>query len=396
MRLLRLILLLLPIMLVSSPAIAMELSGYVSADGTLFVHSPAFPGQSRQDASIALQPEFYHEWADGTSFIFVPFGRIDSADSKRSHADIRELNMLWYGEGWEMRMGIGKVFWGATEFVHLVDIINQTDLVESVDAEEKLGQPMAQFTLIRDWGVVGLFVLPYFRERTFPGSKGRLRTALSVDTDHPLYESGRKQRHVDFAVRYSHTIGDVDFGLYHFVGTGREPTLIPGTGALGQALLSPYYAQINQTGLDMQMVAGEWLWKLEALYRSGQGKSYSAAVGGFEYTIVGIAESAMDLGILAEYACDSRSDTATTPFQNDAMLGVRLAFNDVSDSTLLAGWIQDVQSSSAVVQVEASRRFGERVKASLEARFFLNQPAADPLYSFRQDDHLKLDIAYYF
>ncbi|MDD7885073.1 hypothetical protein [Flavivirga sp. 57AJ16] len=35
-----------------------------------------------------------------------------------------------------------------TESNHLVDIINQTDAVETFDGEEKLGQPMVQLS----WG----------------------------------------------------------------------------------------------------------------------------------------------------------------------------------------------------------------------------------------------------
>jgi len=59
------------------------------------------------------------------------------------------------------RLQVG--FWGVTEFQHLVDIINQTDLVENIDTEDKLGQPMINLALINDWGTVDLFIMPYFR-----------------------------------------------------------------------------------------------------------------------------------------------------------------------------------------------------------------------------------------
>jgi len=158
----------------TSPLTAHELSGFVAVEQRLFFHDPLFPDQKHNNGSFALQPEYYHEWETGSSFILVPFARFDSQDSERTHFDIRELNYLWLTDNWEMRMGIGKVFWGVTEFVHLVDIINQTDLVESPDGEEKLGQPMVQLSIARDWGVLDLFVLPGFRERTFPGKKGAL------------------------------------------------------------------------------------------------------------------------------------------------------------------------------------------------------------------------------
>ncbi|UCD90752.1 MAG: hypothetical protein JSW04_04805, partial [Desulfobacterales bacterium] len=137
----------------ASLAPAHDFSGYVAAEGRFFLYDPLYPGQKKNNASLAIQPEYYYEWENGSSFIFVPFARIGSADSERTHFDIRELNYLWLNDLWELRVGIGKVFWGVTEFVHLVDIINQTDLVEDIDGEDKLGQPMINLSIPRNWGV---------------------------------------------------------------------------------------------------------------------------------------------------------------------------------------------------------------------------------------------------
>jgi hypothetical protein len=160
--------------------------------------------------------------------------------------------------------------------------------------------------------------------------------------------------------------------------------------------LIPFYEQINQTGLDLQLVAGQWLWKLESLYRTGQGDAFLAGVGGFEYSLVGIAETSMDLGIIGEWAYDERGDDTITGFQNDAMFGLRLAFNDAASTELLAGLIQDVDSAARAVSVEASRRVGSNWKLSLEARAFFEAPPSDPLYGLRNDDFLLLELAYYF
>lgn len=380
----------------TSIAVAHELSGYVAVEGRGFFNDALFPDQKRDSASFALQPEYYHEWEGGSSFTFVPFARVDSADSERTHFDIRELNYLWLGSNWELRVGVGKVFWGTTEFVHLVDIINQTDLIENIDTEDKLGQPMIHFSVPRDWGVVDMFVLPYFRERTFPGKKGRLRSAIPVDTNNARYENSNKEWHPDFAIRYSHTIGDWDVGIYHFNGTGREPALIPNIDGSGNPVLIPFYEQINQTGLDLQLVAGEWLWKLEVLYRIGQGDNFFASVGGFEYTLVGIAETRMDLGIIGEWAYDDRGDSAATAFENDLMLGLRLAVNDAASTELLAGVLQDLNNSSKALSLEASRRFSDNWKATLEARGFFNLPEGDLFYSLRDDDFIQFELVYYY
>ncbi len=379
-----------------SASVGHELSGYVSAEGRLFFNDPLYPGQARDSGSLAFQPEYYHEWEDGSGFLFVPFGRIDNADSERTHFDIRELNYLWPTENWELRAGIGKVFWGATEFVHLVDIINQTDLVENIDEEDKLGQPMVHFSAPRGWGVWDLFVLPYFRERTFPGRDGRLRHPLVVDTDHPIYDNDAEEYHLDFAARYSHTVGDLDFGIYHFMGTGREPTLLLGVDSKGRPALIPYYKQINQTGLDLQYVMGQWLLKLESLYRTGQGDGFFASVGGFEYTFVGLADTYMDLGLIGEYAFDERGDDATTIYEDDVMLGFRLALNDPQSTELLAGVIQDLGSSTRAVSIEASRRIGSHWKLFLQAWGFFDPPPDELLYNIRDDDFIRIELAYYF
>jgi len=42
----------------------------------------------------------------------------------------------------------------ALKFQHLVDVINQTDLVEDIDGEEKLSQLMLNFSSVHKWGIV--------------------------------------------------------------------------------------------------------------------------------------------------------------------------------------------------------------------------------------------------
>ncbi len=376
-------------------AAGVELSGFAGIEARLFPESPKYDGQRDQDGSLVLQPEWYYDAGDGLSVSFTPFARLDSADQERTHADIRELQVWLVREKWECRAGIGKVFWGATEFVHLVDIINQTDAVEDIDGEDKLGQPMVQLSVPGDFGVFDLFLLPYFRERTFPGRHGRMRYGLEVDADHPLYESAAAQHHFDYALRYSTTIRDADLGLYYFAGTGREPTLLPRFSA-NQGYLVPYYVQIHQVGFDMQAALGNTLVKLEALHRDGQGESFWAGTGGFEYTFYGIAGSLADLGLLLEGAYDERRDLATTFAENELMLGVRYSANDQAGSTLLVGWLQDLDSTSRLIRLEGSRRLTDHWKVLLEGDFFLNIDARDLLYSLEKDDLVRLELRYYF
>lgn len=376
---------------------ALELSGFIGVQTRLFNQSPQFDGQRDQSLSIVWVPEFYHAWDnDDQSLLFVPFARIDSADPERTHADVRELVYQRVGDDWELRLGLGKVFWGVTESQHLVDIVNQTDLVENLDGEDKLGQPMVNLALIRDWGTLNFFALPGFRERTFAGRRGRLRSEPYVDTDQVDYASAARARHIDFAVRWSHVVGDWDIGLSHFHGTSREPTFRPGVGSQGEPVLVPRYDVIDQTGLDVQATSGSWLWKFEGIHRSGQGERFFALTGGFEYTFFGVMDSAADVGVLAEYLYDDRGDSASTLFENDLFVGTRLALNDEQSTEVLAGVIQDLDGEGSFYNVEASRRLGDRWTVELEARVFSGAQRGGPGFSLRSDDHVQLTLLRYF
>ena len=391
--------------LASGLSLAGEWRGNVTADYHWFVNEGAFTGQEKSYLSAAIEPEYFHDWNDGYDlFTFKAFYRHDQHDDERSHGDIRELSYLHAGEDWEILVGISKVYWGVLESIQLVNIINQSDTVENLDGEDKLGQPMVQLTLIRDWGVLSGFVLPGFRERTFPGVEGRPRFAIPIDVDNPQYEDSDEDRNIDFAINYSHTFGDWDIGLSHFSGTSREPRFVAnGPIVMGMPTsVAPLYEQINQTGLMLQATIEDWLWKLEAITRSGQGETFSAAAGGFEYTFVGVFESDADVGLIAEYLYDGRDDSISTspfsssPFQDDLVIGARITLNDVQSTEILVSMIEDLDDNGRSYNVEASRRFGDSIVLSLEARGVSGVGAGSTLDSFAQDNRVRTELAWYF
>lgn len=384
-------------MVASNAAFAVDFSGYVGIQQRWFVQDALYSEQDDLPTSVNLEPEWYHAWNQGNdSVTFKPYLRLDSEDSERSHGDIRELYWLHVGDGWEFGAGISKVYWGVTESQHLVDIINQTDLVEAPDGEEKLGQTMLRYSTVRNWGIVDLFVLPGFRPRTFPGEEGRLRPALTIDQNNPVYQSSAEERHVDIAARWAQTLDDWDVSLSYFRGTSREPSfnLISKNGELQ---LQPFYPQIEQYGGAAQLTTGSWLWKLESIFRHSDFDDYGALTGGFEYTLFGIFDQIWDLGLLTEYSYDSRDEDTTTGLQNDLFVGGRLSFNDMASSEVLFGITQDLDhSASYSALVEASTRIGDATKIYFEVWLFDSDNPADPIYSLRRDNYLEVSIEYYF
>ncbi len=383
----------------ASPAYAGELSGYIAAETRFFTQGPAFPEQDIDNTpSIIVEPEYYHVSDDyAHTFTARPFFRYDPIDDRRTHADIRQLDYLYVEDDWELRAGISKVFWGVTESRHLVDIINQTDFIEEIDEEEKLGQPMVQLALTKDWGTLRFFYLPYFRERTWPGQEGRLRPGLPIETDRTRYASAAEQWHGDIALRYSHYFGNWDIGLAHFSGTGREPRLLQEFSSDGDPILVPFYETIDQSSLDLQYTKDAWLLKLEAIRRSGQGDAFFATTAGFEYTLFTIFDTDADLGLLAEYHFDDRDDSAPfTIFDNDLFLGMRYVFNDIDNTQLLGGGVFDRKTNARSYFIEAETRLNDHTTIEVVGRIFTGAGPNDPDFAFSRDDHIRVNLSYYF
>lgn len=380
----------------SSLANDVEIKGNVELQARYFIEDALFPSQHNSDLSLAIAPEFFLSTNDGDDlFEFVPFVRVDQHDDERTHSDIRELSWLHVGDDWETRIGVRRVFWGVTEFQHLVDIINQSDAVEDIDNEDKLGQPMLNFSLVKDWGIIDFYIMPYFRERTFAGTEGRPGLPL-INADNPFYESSDEENHLDLATRWTHSIDDFELGLSWFSGTSRDPLMIPSLNPNNQLELIPFYQQIDQLGFELQANIEDLLWKLEVIHNKNNFQDFWAMQGGIEYSQYGIMDSSADLGWLVEYSWDERGIDSTSSFQNDIFIGNRLAINDVDSTEILMGIGYDLDYSSTSFLLEASKRFGNNIKVSLDIRFFESDDPNDFIYLFRRDDHIQLTAQYYY
>ena len=366
----------------------------VEAEYRYFYKDAAFNGQKSHFPSIAFKPEYAASWNKGYESInFTGFFRFDQ-DNKRTHWDIRELFYQKAQDKWELSIGLKKVYWGVTESNHLVDIINQTDAVESFDGEDKLGQPMVQFNWTTDnYGSFDFFYLPHHRKRNFAGEDGRLRFPIILDKDDLSYESGAEEWRQDLAFRWSHYIGAFDIGVSHFHGNGREPLFT--FDALGN--INAFYPVINQTGLDLQVTHNAFLWKFESIYRSSKAQDFFALVAGLEYTFSNIDGNGLDIGVLGEYLYDERDELALNSLQNDMFFGSRIAFNDIQDTSILIGGMMDMESSSKILSFEASRRIGSSWKAEVEARVFSSIDKQELLLSnFKEDSFLRFTLSKFF
>ncbi len=396
--------------------------------------------------SAAANVQLFHRWDRRRQrIVFEAFAREDGEDDARSHADLREFYYHHITREVELRAGFRRVFWGVTESRHLVDIVNQSDLAEDIGGEAKLGQAMINPVIVTPAGTLDLYLMPYPRARRFPGENGLPRLPFPVAAGEAIYESAKGQRRMDSAARFFTSLGGLDLGLSWFSGTAREPQLlaclrrgsgfagtengpncdplsaVPDPGpipdqvvdllqALGLAptdeaverqilaaiVLVPRYELIDQFGVDAQYVIDALALKFEGTRRRQGGRWHTATVTGFEYTFGNLLHSGIDLGLLAEYLYDDRNSLLGSRFDNDWFAGMRLGFNDIAGTQILAGAIVEPDGGNRLIGVEASRRLGQHLRVEFEARFFSDLPDDDPIAFFADQDYLRLRLTRYF
>jgi len=206
--------------LMAPPAMALD----IDFEGYLEIEARNFPQTARNDdqrenfSSVAGEVELGFYSDNGRHAVIVkPFGRADEHDHERTHMDLREAKYRYVNGAYEFTFGVDKEFWGVTEFLHLVDIINQTDNVESPDGEQKLGQPMVKFSMAQSWGTLTGYFMPAFRLRQFYDPlTGRPSAGFVVNDETTFFESEHGRSNPDYALRYGHNIGAFDVGLSWF------------------------------------------------------------------------------------------------------------------------------------------------------------------------------------
>jgi hypothetical protein len=356
-----------------------------------FPNSGSFSGQLDHFTSGAIKPRWSLVSSDKKhQFVIEAFLRGSLNDSKRSHFDLREAYYRYNHKKWAISVGSKKVFWGVTESVHLVDIVNQADQLEAFDGSEKLGQPMVQLTTSTPIGAFELYFLPIARRRQFPGSNGRYRFPEVLEREDIPFTTASSEWHTSAAARWYNTFNKIDLGLSYFYGVAREPMFLGFDPAIGLDLSYPI---IHQAGIDAQYTTGALMLKLEAINRLSQRQDFVAIATGFEYTFGNIANTGADVGMVSEYLYDSRGVLTFSGLDNDIFIGSRISLNDMRGTSFLFGSIIDIERSTRLYRFEGSRRFNGNWKADLLISVLSNVSEEEILFNFRQDDLIQLRIS---
>ena len=375
----------------NAAAIDYKAYGFIQPEITTFFNGDGRHDQSNSNQSIFVKGTFITYLNNGDQKITInTTGRIDEKDSERSYIDFQKFKYEQYFDDITLKIGNELIFWGVNESFNIVDIINQSNLAEDISGTKKFGQPMISLNYYHSYGNFDLLIMPFFKERIFPGRNGRPRLALEVDESTVAYESSSKKNKIDAAVRYSTVYDDYDIGIAHFYGNNRSPEL--NVNPLSQKL-DAYYPILSQTSLDIQSTKGAWLYKLETLTAKNGEERHFGIAGGTEYTIYGLRETTSDLGIIVEYTFDDRNDFA---FNNEGVLALRWTKNDIKSTSLLAGLVADMSGSSNRFFAEFEQRIRDDLKVFIDMSINGEIDADDFTYAFEEDSQLTLKIAKYF
>lgn len=371
-----------------------DLSTELEVENQLFNTDALYLNQKSHFLSGALKPKLDINSSDGKHFFKIElFARGSFHDINRSHFDIRQAYYQRKINSWNFTIGVRRVFWGVTESNHLVDIINQIDALESTDGSEKLGQTMVQVSKKFFLGNFDFFYLPYSRKIQFASETGRNRFPIALNRDDIDFTSRNKQWQPSFAMRWSKTIKNISFGLSHFYGNSREPLFLGFSPLTG---LNLSYPVINQSGFDFQYNTNALILKLESIYRTSNLQEFIALTSGFEYTLGNINGNGLDIGIVSEYTYDSRKLLTFSGFDNDLFLGSRIALNDDKNTECIFGGLFDLNKSTKLFRLQASRRLGNSFKIALKTNILTNVDTNEILYNFRNDDLIELKISKFF
>jgi hypothetical protein len=384
----------LAVAMASLPARAdVEYRGPIALDARAWFAPPAEPAQDGGlGVSFMAEPELSVAGARITAVV-RPFARVDSQDPARTHYDLRRGEIVWARGGLELGAGAGLFHWGVMDGARLADVVNQLDLVEDADMDQKLGQPYAGGTWSGESFSLQLLGLPYHRARTFPGLAGRLRPSTGIDASDPSYETELGAWTPGAAARAAYTGEPLELGLSGMTGIGREPRLV---AQLTDERLGVAYDRLDQAAVDASITVDGLVLKLEGASRWHTGErlwSYAVA-GGAEYTRLGLFGD-VDVTLLAEYVHDRRPPGApATLHQDDVFAGLRVALNDAGGTELVAGGFIDALSGFTAARAVASRRLDDHFKLYAEARLFTG-PADAVEWWLLGDSYAQLRLAYF-
>jgi len=403
----------------------LEYRGYVGADSQAYLTRPDDKHPANFTLQQQLELEYIRDNFKGGVTLYAQEDSYDLSDEKNERTFLR-LDELYgsYNFDNDMLFGGRNIrFWGALEANNIVDTFNTRDFRTDMLDPQKQGAWNVAYTHYTRSGEIALIVKLYEEQERmaaypyvyffFPSY---VDYDASLQSEESLYRptaylkwSGSTD--TEYAVDYALILQHGFDSQRAFSGVFDPVNMV--------ARLSQKVYLANKAMTYDTMVVGATLLKLEAQVTDVIGTTYTASpiggrlrVGdyyqfgaGIEHTLTAVLNEA-DLGLIAEYyyynTFDHSADVADDLdlfqiFENDLFLGLRYTFNDISDSSVIAGTVIDMAYREQSYSVEYETRFFDVL--SMKADYAYINPSKETLTAYhlmQRHQRIGINLAYHF
>lgn len=277
-------------------------------------------------------------------------------DGDQRYADLREATLAYDWHEMSITAGFTRVFWGVSEVINVVNVINQSDIRHNINGKEKMGQQHLSVQYNGDVSELQVLYIPVFREQVF----GQRPAFLLPISDTAIFENDRKDG--GWATRFKHFGEQSEWAIGYFSGTRRPPNLVISPESQS---LTTFYPQTKNLLFDGVYLGDTFSPKLELKIGRELGEQFYSANLGVEYPLYPDLWNINELTFVAEYLRDSRELEAETIGQNDIFIGVKGVIGTESEFRLIFG--HDLDMGSHYFEFSGQYRLNDYARLTFQA-----------------------------
>ncbi|MFA0114642.1 hypothetical protein AB4407_13365 [Vibrio sp. 10N.261.46.E11] len=370
---------------------AMNLHGFLGIDVVDFVNT-----KKTTDETISAVGELRSrgELSENLNYDLRLYAQKGINEYTEGYFDPTIAKINWVGDSYQIDVGYDLVYWGVTEGINVINIVNQRDQIRDYFQKQGLGQSMIAASYFGDMVTVEGYILPRFEELNYGGTQRPWGLGLPVDASQSTYESSKGKKHTDYAARMSGMLDDLEFGFVFFNGTYRKP-IYKVDGDI--EYLAPHYVLGNTLGLDAQYILDSNIYKLELGYfKPNSYGSYVSTTFGVERALGSSWFGEGESTVYAEYYYDSRQDDRTVAFQNDIFLAYKYTTYNAYDLETTIGGIIDTRYGGVIGTLEVSGKLTSDIKLSFECVYFNSSNPNDALFYSNDFDQFSFNAHWYY
>ena len=329
---------------------------------------------------------------------------------------IPEEAYVGYNAAIRVRAGYQLLDWTATEIFHPADVVNSRNLDNSLDVQEKLGEPMVSIGVPLGNGRLTAHYMPFRIAPVAPSAASRYSPAPGVEVGDPLwvgYDGAITESTTapQWAARVTQAFRGTDVAVHVVQHSDRhQPVFVvdPETNVL-RPLLYP----VIQVGGSLVRVGDSWAFKVEVAHRMFTEPrpdlammvpaipNHTQTAVGIEYGWGGVGhESSIALEAQVLFGLTAEQRAQAHIFQRDALIAYRRAWNDGRGRELSLAFIIDLERAQEYFGAfRYKQRIGESWSGAVAARFVhapvkLEQPVG--LEAFDKTNQLQLQLTKHF